>query len=644
MDKKDIFKIQHEQSKKTQGVIDRTYSKYDLTEKWLPGNSQNSGKISLNINILKIYYYVIVLIVSVLIGRLFFLQIIQGESYLQASEGNRIRTQVIEAPRGLLLDRNFKPLVRNKPFFYIAFIPADLSTTDILNQQLTIISSITDREIDKLWEEIKKNSFYSYQSVPLVDNLTYEQVVSLKTQLDQWSGFEIGVYGNREYLYGSYTGHILGYLGKITREDLESGLYSSYLLTDLLGKSGLELQYENILRGQSGRREVEIDVRGQIQKIIKEEEPVAGSNLVLTIDVEIQKKLVDLLAEQLQKMGKTKASALAIDPRNGDVLAAVSLPSYDNNLFSGTISLVNYQNLLADENQPLFFRPLQGEYPSGSIFKPLLALAALEDGIITPQTTVLSTGGIRVASWFFPDWKSGGHGLTNLTKAIAESVNTYFFAIGGGYQNIEGLGIEKISNFAKNFYFTKQLGIDYPSERPGFLPSKEWKEEVKKERWYIGDTYNVSIGQGDVLITPLQITTFMSYLANGGTLYRPHFLKEIHYRDGQIDFFQSETLLKNTIEQKNISAVRNGLRAVVEWGSARSLNVLSPFNIAGKTGTAQVGGEKDPHGWFVSFAPYENPTIALTILVENGLGGDTAAVPVAREFYRWYKEYYYDQQ
>ena len=316
-------------------------------------------------------------------------------------------------------------------------------------------------------------------------------------------------------------------------------------------------------------------------------------------------------------------------------MAAVSLPTYDNNLFSGYIDQESYTDLITDDNQPLFFRALQGEYPSGSTFKPIVALAALKEGVVTPNTTFLSNGGIRVDRWFFPDWKAGGHGITNMVKALAESVNTYFYIIGGGYNNIQGLGVDRIVDFAKKFYYTQKLGVDYPSEADGFLPSRQWKEEVKKERWYIGDTYNISIGQGDVLVTPLQVTSMFAYLANGGKLYQPHFIKKIEYADGTYKDIEPVLLQQNLADPQHIAVVRNGLKAAVDWGSARSLNQFKPFQIAGKTGTAQANSTEEPHAWFVSFAPFDNPEIALTILIENGETSNNA-VAVAREFYRWY--------
>lgn len=640
--KKDIFRIQQAKSGKSRKVVTRPYAKYDFSEEWLVGKLRAVTQFYVNIKKLNILTYLVIGVFLIFFVRLFNLQIVSGSQYLQRSDVNRTRIQILEAPRGLFFDRNGNQLVKNVPIFYLAYLPSDFNSQQELEKRLNIISKVLNIDEAELFATVDKNPKISYQPLPLIDALTYEEVIKLKTSLKDWTGLELGIRGAREYLYKDYLSHVLGYLGKISPNEIGDKHYKDYHLTDFIGRSGLELQYEKFLRGIFGKKEVEIDARGKVQKVTEEILPTAGRDIILTIDIDIQRKLFDLLKMQLDKIKLTKAAAIAIDPRNGDVLAVVSFPSYDNNIFSGKVSVSKYQELINNPDLPLFFRPLQGEYPSGSTFKPLIALAALEKGLITPRTTVLSQGGIRIKKWFFPDWKPGGHGLTNLTKAIAESVNTYFYAIGGGYGDIKGLGIDNITNFAKKFYFTKKLGIDYPGEATGFLPSKEWKEKVKKERWYIGDTYNVSIGQGDVLITPLQITNFMAYLANGGVMYRPHFLKAIKMSNGEIKENKPEIIVNDVAQQQNISAVREGLKATVDWGSARSLRFLYPFVVAGKTGTAQVGGDKQPHAWFTSFAPYKNPTIALTILIENGKGGSQNAVPVAREFYKWYKEKYFD--
>ena len=262
--------------------------------------------------------------------------------------------------------------------------------------------------------------------------------------------------------------------------------------------------------------------------------------------------------------------------------------------------------------------------------KPLIAAAALQEKIITPQGTILSQGGIAIDRWFFPDWKSGGHGLTNLKKALSESVNTYFYTIGGGDEDFTGLGIDRINEYAKQFGLNQTLNIDIPGERPGFLPTKSWKETVKQESWYIGDTYHLSIGQGDLLVTPLQIANLTAIIANGGVFYRPHIAQTWRQSDGTIvDSFKPTIIRKSFIDPRHLQAIREGLREAVLSGSAQGVNGL-PVSVAGKTGTAEFGNQGKTHAWFTAFAPYESPEIAMTVIIEGGGEGHASALPVVK--------------
>ncbi|MCK4554296.1 penicillin-binding protein 2, partial [Candidatus Parcubacteria bacterium] len=279
---------------------------------------------------------------------------------------------------------------------------------------------------------------------------------------------------------------------------------------------------------------------------------------------------------------------------------------------------------------------ISGEYPSGSTIKPVIAAAALEEGIISEHTSFTSVGGIKVGQWFFPDWRAGGHGITDVRRAIAESINTFFYYIGGGHQDFKGLGIDRIYKYGELFGLNAQLGIDLAGEVSGFLPTKKWKEETKGERWYIGDTYHLSIGQGDILVTPLQVANYTSVFANGGALYRPHLVKQI-LSGGDKVFKEVEPVIirDNFIGDYNIEIVRQGMRRTVTAGSARSLQSV-PVAVAGKTGTAQWSSKKNHHAWFTGFAPYDNPEVVITILVEEGGEGSDVAVPIAKEFLEWY--------
>ncbi|MFH1610932.1 MAG: penicillin-binding transpeptidase domain-containing protein, partial [Patescibacteria group bacterium] len=320
-----------------------------------------------------------------------------------------------------------------------------------------------------------------------------------------------------------------------------------------------------------------------------------------------------------------------------EILAMVSCPTYDNNYFTNTLkNSEEITQLITNEKQPLFNRAIQGEYPPGSIFKLVVGAAGLEEGIINRNTRFLSVGGISIGQWFFPDWKGGGHGSTDITKAIAESVNTFFYYTGGGYQDeFGGLGLNRITDYAERFGYGKEQNIDLPGEAKGFLPDQIWKQEVTGRPWYIGDTYHLSIGQGDIIVTPLQIASVTSYFANNGVLYKPHLVKErIDYRNTKYEV-KPEIIKKDIIGQNHTDSIRQGLRDAVIYGSAVYLSDL-PVVVAGKTGTAQVGGDKEAHAWFTGFAPYDNPNIVITVLVENGEEGSRIAVPVAKEVLRWY--------
>ncbi len=571
--------------------------------------------------------------------RLFWLQIINGQQYYAYANGNRIRQQIIPAERGIIYDRYLTPLVNNVAKYALYFVPADLpkepAQRHVLLAKVASLIGYTPTQLEELYQQFSNKS---YQPILITDNLTHQQVVTLKVIEDELAGINLTIEPRRAYLDNSGLAHILGYVGKINQQELEKYKHENYHLNDYIGKDGLELFYEKTLRGRPGIREVEVNAIGKTQKVLNQTKPVMGSNLILSLDLGLQKKITQVLKDTLKRIPSASgAAAIALDPNNGEILALVSLPDYDNNFFSAGISSPAYHNYLTDKRQPLFNRAISGTYPPGSTFKPLVALAALEEGIINSKTTFLSTGGLRIGRWFFPDWKYGGHGRTNVIKAIAESVNTFFYYIGGGYENFKGLGVAKITSFAAKLYFGKTLGIDLPGEASGFLPSREWKERVKQEKWYIGDTYHLAIGQGDILVTPLQLSAYTAAIANGGILYRPHLVKEIRTdldSSNNLDNQYSYVLNHHFASTDNIEIIRQGMRATILSGSARSLQVL-PVAAAGKTGTAQVGANKF-HAWFTGFAPYDSPKIVLTILIEHGGEGSSVAVPVFRQVIDWY--------
>jgi len=615
----------------------------DWTEQvFLPASSDKAtvGQ-NFNFNYLPKIIFVLALFMAIILARVAWLQIIKGDYYYNLAEGNRIRIARIEANRGIIYDSSNRPLVRNVANFLLYFVPADLpeneqekrSIIELLSQ---ILGTLSPADIENILTAVKPKSLESYQPLFVTDNIEYNKAMLLYLESDKMPGVYLSNKTKREYNLSSLSlSHILGYTSKINQAELDK-YGSEYLPIDYIGKTGIENFWENELKGQSGKKQIEVDALGKEKKIINQLAGADGHNLVLSIDIDLQKKLEETITNALKKSKLNKACAIALDPNNGEILALVSLPSYNNNLFARGITNDEYQALVSHPDQPLFNRCTSGEYPSGSTIKPVLAAAALEEGIINENTSFISTGGLRIGEWFFPDWKVGGHGVTNVRKAIAESVNTFFYYIGGGYGDFVGLGIDRMVRYEKIFGLGKQTGIDIIGEAKGFLPTKDWKETIKGERWYVGDTYHAAIGQGDITVTPLQVANYTAVFANGGLLYRPHFIRQVLSSDDKIiRQVDHKPIKSNVVSSENIKIVREGMRQAVAAGSARSL-ASAPVAVAGKTGTAQWSSNKPNHAWFTGFAPYDKPQIVITILIEQGGEGSSVAVPIAREVLEWY--------
>jgi len=583
----------------------------------------------------------IILALAVLAGRSAWLQIVKGNYYYSLAEGNRIRIERLEPKRGIIYDQNLNPLVRNVANSLLYLIPADLPRDEeardkVIKKVSDILPELPAEEIKNKLARIKIGTLNSYQPLFLADNIPHEKAMLLYLKSANLPGVFLTDKTRREYdLSASSLSHVLGYTGKINEKELEkSG--DEYLPIDYIGKTGIEYFWENELKGESGEKYIEVDALGKEKKIISQSKTTDGHNLVLSLNLGLQKKLEEVTAAYLKKLNLNKAAAVVMNPNNGEILALVSFPAYDSNKFAKGISAEDYAALLNSPDNPLFNRVISGEYPSGSTIKPVIAAAGLEEKIISEHTSFLSVGGISIGQWFYPDWKAGGHGLTDVRKAIAQSVNTFFYYIGGGYEDFFGLGVERIVNYAKLFGLGAQTGVDLAGEAAGFLPTEEWKEKVKGERWYIGDTYHLAIGQGDLLVTPLQVANYTSVFANGGRLYRPHLVKEVLTRDDKlVREVETAPIRSNFIDPYNIEVVRQGMRQTVTSGSATSLQSL-PVAVAGKTGSAQWSTKEKTHAWFTGFAPYEKPEIVITVLVEQGGEGSEVAVPIAREVLEWY--------
>lgn len=575
--------------------------------------------------------------ILLLFARLMHLQIINGEYYQAIAENNRIRTFNVKAPRGIIFDRNNNILAENVPKYLLEIIPIDLpQSLDLQREIIQYISNITNKNTEEIQFILGKLNNKSYEPVIIDETLDFDKAIMVKIQSFHYPGVMLEIESKRKYNFTDLLSlsHVIGYLGGMSEDDIKNK--KSYDRTDTIGKIGIEYEYEDILRGNKGKKQIEVDALGKEKKKIAYKEPRSGDNLILTLDTEIQFKLEESLQKALTKSNKKRGVAIALDPNNGEVLALISLPSFDNNIFTQGMTVEKLNEILNDESRPLFNRAIYGTYPSGSTIKPVIAAAALQEGIVTEWTQINSVGGIRMNQWYFPDWKKGGHGPTNITKALAESVNTYFYYIGGGYEQFDGLGLNSLIRYFSSAGLGSQTGIDLPGESEGFIPTKEWKEEKKNENWYIGDTYHLAIGQGDLLVTPLQVANWTAMVSNGGILYQPHLVKKIVDANNTTLKNFEKTILKNNIFLKeHLDTVKRGLRDAVIYGSAKGLNDL-PITIAGKTGTAQWSTKENPHAWFTSFAPYPNPKIVVTILIEEGGEGSQVAVPVAKDFYTWW--------
>ncbi len=573
-------------------------------------------------------------VLLVFLGRLVYLQGFKGAAWRNLAEGNRIRLEIVNAQRGLIVDRNNQPLIRNSSTFQVVAIPADMPRDETLRQQLLndLLASVPAQYIDQ--DKLKDLSSQVYLPVTVAQNVPHDLALKLMVTARNYRGIRVEPSNARDYLAGPALAHLLGYVGKISPDQYAVLKDRGYQLNDDIGQAGLEVAYEDVLRGQPGKKQVEVDAFGKERKIYAWQDPVPGAKLVLTIDEALQKTAYESL-QQAAGPNKRAGSVVAINPQTGEILALVSYPSYDPNVF--TISRDNKEitSLLQDKNKPLFNRVLGGEYPPGSTIKPFLAAAGLAEGVITDRTTVLSTGGLRLGDQYFADWKAGGHGLVDVYKAIAESVNTFFYLLGGGADDNSGLGISRIDNYLEKFGFGRLTGLNLPGERVGFIPTPLWKLDRLKERWYKGDTYNISIGQGDLLVTPLQLAVNYAGLVTDGRVKQPYLIKEMSWPSGANQTTEVKEINNFNIDPSILKIVQQGMRLTVTDGSARYMNSL-PVKAAGKTGTAQTGSKTPTHAWFMGYAPYDNPTLLIVSMVEYGGEGSTTAVPIVRNMMQEY--------
>jgi penicillin-binding protein 2 len=575
------------------------------------------------------------ILVLVLFARLLYLQVIAHEHFTTLSEDNRVKLQPIPPNRGLIFDRNGIVLAENLPSYRLEITPEQVEDMDATLGALEEILDI--REVDRSrFEKLRKRK-PGFEAVPLLFHLDDVQVARFSANRHRFPGVDITAGLARHYPQGKLAVHALGYVGRIDERALKDLDTSNYRGTTHIGKIGVEKSYEDLLHGTVGLQQVETTAQGRVLRVLSRVPPVSGHNLYLTIDSRIQ------AAAELA-FGDFSGSAIAIDPNNGDVLAFVSLPTYDPNPFVNGIEYGDYAALRDDEKQPLFNRALRGQYPPGSTVKPFMGLAGLEQGVTSVHSSTYSPGFYMLPgnSRKYRDWKRTGHGTVNLHSAIVQSCDVYF------YDLALSLGIGRIHDYLRHFGFGHRTGIDILGELPGLLPSQDWKRKNRDQPWFPGETIITGIGQGFFLATPMQLATATAALANGGRILQPNIVMAEQVA-GSNELQPHHPRLLETItvnEQDHWDAVIDSMVDVVHSarGTARKIGLDSPYKIAGKTGTAQVFGLKQEekydaeaieeklrdHALFIAFAPVEQPQIAVAVIVENGGGGGSVAAPIAR--------------
>ncbi|MEA3346204.1 MAG: penicillin-binding protein 2 [Chloroflexota bacterium] len=607
---------------------------------------------------LTLFRLIILLLFASLGIRLWQLQIVETDRYRAWADGNRFRLVSLNAPRGIIYDRQGQILVRNIPSFGVEIVPAYLPSEESgRGQVLTRLVELLDDpslSVADLEELLDDTELAPFRPVVVAQDLDRETAFVVAEEHLNLPGVHLKITPVRQYTEGQLTAHILGYVGRIPAERAEEYKERGYdPHQDRVGLAGVEYTFEEELRGRKGQKYIEVDAAGrEVRTVGKAREASPGRNLILTLDLDLQQAVEEALREGMGKVDSTSGSAIVLNPKTGEVLAMVTLPSYDDNLFAGGISAQDYQRLAEDPEHPLVNHAIGGQYPPGSTIKPILAAAGLEEEVISPQTQLICHGTLWLPNKYFPDdpelaqpfycWRRSGHGALNVVEGLAYSCDIFFYKLGGGFRDFEGLGLERLTEYDERFGLGQRTGIGLTGETAELVPTAKWKRINYAENWTTGDTYNISIGQGFILVTPLQMVNATAAVANGGTLYRPQIVREVHNADGQlVRSFQPEVIREVGVSPRNLEVVRRGLRGAVAWGTARGAN-LPEVAVAGKTGTAEFPGPKDEegnlltHAWFTAFAPYEDPEIALVVFVAGGGEGTSTAVPIAAQILRYY--------
>ena len=577
--------------------------------------------------------FVVGIVFLVLLVRLWHLQILSADDYHAMSENNRLRFVPVAASRGAILDRAGTVLVSNRPSFSLAVIPQEVKDKEALLTQLSTLLGLDRTEMAERWEKNKGRA--KYYPIVLASNITRDHVEIVEENRLRLPGVEIEMKPVREYSSKQLAAHLLGYIGEISEKELDVTGFEEYNPGDYIGKNGIERALEKELHGGDGGRQLEVDARGRVLRTISESSPTVGNSVVLTIDAAIQKQ-----AERA--FGDQAGAAVAMDVSTGEILAFVSNPGFDPALFSGKMPADVWKTYLDDKRHPLENKALSGQYPPGSTFKIVTALAALQDNRINESTSFNCSGSYDLGTSTFKCWNKRGHGATNLRKSLRESCDVFYYNLG------EKLGVDKIAAAAQAFKLGTPLGVELLNERSGLIPTSEWKLKRFGKRWFHGETLSVAIGQGAVLLTPIQLASMIATVANEGTIYRPHVVKRIVDADGKtLRESKNEIIGTAVFPKESYRLVKQGLLAVVnEPGGTGAMARLPDIKVAGKTGTSQVVKLRDSkygtpyqyraHALFVAFAPFEKPEIAVAVVIEHGEHGGAAAAPIAGRILRAY--------
>lgn len=560
----------------------------------------------------------VVIVIAILLARVGYLQVMEGEYYAHLADGNRIRIIPSMAPRGTFFDRNGELLVTNRPGFTVSLLPL---TAPISEDVVSRLSQLLKVPVEDIHKKIKAHS--GFDPIRIKQDVTPDIVSIIEEQKKLYSGVVIEVQPIRNYILKQEAAHTFGYVSEISDEELEKCKDEGYKSGDIVGKFGLEKIYDKEIRGVNGGEQVEVDVTGKPVQVLGIKEPVPGADLYLTIDKNLQTAAEKAVDDQLALIHANAAAAVVMNPQTGEVLALVSRPAFDPNLFAHGISTKDWNAINNNPYHPMDNKAITGEYPPGSTFKIVTGTAALAAGRVSPEEKIFDSG----HHWIIPKGNADGEALgwLNFTEAMAHSDNVYFYEMGNR------LGIDTLERYSRMFGLGKATGIDLPYESDGLVANRAYKKKVYEDDWYLSETFDAAIGQGFNLVTPLQAAMVMGEIAANGKRYRPHLVNRIVSQDGKvIKEFKPELLSELDVSPYVIQLVQKGLHEVTTYGTAARSFRGFPVEIAGKTGTAENPHGRD-HGWFVGYGPFSYPTVVVAVVVEQGGYGAASAVPIGRK-------------